>query len=121
MGSLNHVLRRMAKAPGFPAIALTTLALGIGPTTAIFSVIQGVLIKPLPFPHAENLVGVWHVAPGIQGLSGNANCSATMYFTYREENRTFQAFGLWNDDGATVTGLGDPEALRALDFTSGTL
>ncbi|HEY6345274.1 MAG TPA: ABC transporter permease [Bryobacteraceae bacterium] len=121
MGSLNHVLRRMAKAPGFTAVALTTLALGIGATTAIFSVIEGVLIKPLPFPHAENLVGVWHLAPGVKGVSGDLNCSPTMYFTYREENKTFQDFGLWENGGGTVTGLGEPEALPALSVTYGLL
>jgi putative ABC transport system permease protein len=121
MGSLKAVLRRMAKAPGFTAVALTTLALGIGATTAIFSVIEGVLIKPLPFPHAENLVGVWHTAPGVKGFSGDINLSPTMYFTYREENKTFRDFGVWSNGGATVTGLGAPEALPAIFVTYGLL
>jgi hypothetical protein len=121
MGPLKHVLRRLGHAPGFAAIAVLTLALGIGANTAIFSVAESVLIKPLPLPHAESLVGVWHVAPGIKGFPGNINCSPTMYFTYREENRTFQDFGLWNSSGATVTGLAEPEALRAIEVAYGTL
>jgi len=121
MGPLKHVLRRLGHAPGFTAIAVLTLALGIGANTAIFSVAESVLIKPLPLPHAESLVGVWHVAPGIKGFPGNINCSPTMYFTYREENRTFQDFGLWNSSGATVTGLAEPEALRAIEVAYGTL
>jgi putative ABC transport system permease protein len=105
----------------FTAVALVTLALGIGANTAIFSVINGVLIKPLAYPHAEQLIGIWHSAPGITGLAGDINCSPTMYFTYREQNRTFQDFGLWSYDGATVTGMGEPEQVLAMDFTYGTL
>ena len=99
----------------FTSIALITLALGIGATSAIFSVVNGVLIKPLPYPHAQQLVGVWHLAPGIRGIVGDINCSPTMYFTYREENRTFQDFGLWSNDGVSVTGVGEPEQVQALD------
>ena len=105
----------------FTSIALITLALGIGANTAIFSVVNGVLIKPLPYPKAEQLAGVWHSAPGITGFPGDVNCSPTMYFTYREENRTFQGFGVWSLDGGTVTGMGEPEQVLAMDFTYGVL
>src|SRR5208337_2778050 len=89
--------------------------------TAIFSVVNGVLIKPLPYPEAQQLAGVWHLAPGVAGIAGNINCSPTMYFTYREENRTFQDFRLWSYDGATITGTGEPEQVQALDVTYGAL
>src|SRR5208337_4498057 len=89
--------------------------------TAIFSVVNGVLIKPLPYPEAQQLAGVWHLAPGVAGIAGNINCSPTMYFTYREENRTFQEFGVWSLDGGTVTGMGEPEQVLAMDFTYGVL
>jgi putative ABC transport system permease protein len=105
----------------FTLVALVTLALGIGANTAIFSVVNGVLIKPLPYPEAQQLAGVWHVAPGVAGIAGNINCSPTMYFTYREESRTFQDFGLWSNDGVTVTGAGDPEQVQALNVTYGIL
>jgi len=105
----------------FTSVALLTLALGIGANTAIFSVVNGVLIKPLPYPKAERLAGVWHLAPGITGFPGDVDCSPTMYFTYREENRTFQDFGLWSYDGGTLTGMGEPEQVLALDFTYGVL
>ena len=121
MRALQHVFRRLGRAPTFTAIALLTLALGIGANTAIFSVVNGVLIKPLPYPQAQELVSVWQVAPGITSIDGNINCSPSMYFTYREENRTFQEFGLWSSGGASVTGVAEPEQLQALVVTYGTL
>jgi len=121
MSWLRLVFRRLGRAPGFTAIALVTLALGIGANTAIFSVVDGILIKPLPYPNASELVGVWHLAPGVAGINGNINCSPTMYFTYREQNHTFREFGVWNNGGATITGVGEPEALRAINVTYGTL
>src|SRR6185503_2916090 len=114
MRSLQHIFRRLGRAPMFTAIALVTLALGIGANTAIFSVINGVLIKPLPYLQPDSLVGVWHLAPGVPSINGDLSCSPGMYFTYREENQTFQDFGLWGISGATVTGMGDPEMLPAL-------
>jgi putative ABC transport system permease protein len=122
MRSLQQVLRRLARAPLFSAITLVTLALGIGANTAIFSVVNSVMLKPLAYPHSESLVGVWHSAPGIIGTLGESlNCSPTMYFTYREENHSFQDFGLWDSSGASITGIGDPEQVRALTVTYGTL
>jgi len=121
MGPLKHVLRRPAQAPGFSAIAVITLALGIGANTAIFSVVEGVLIKPLAFPKAQELVAVWHLAPGVQGIIGHIESCPTMYFTYREENHTFQDIGIWNSGGTSVTGLAEPEQVRTVNVTYGTL
>ena len=121
MNVLKHVFRRFGMAPMFTAIALVTLALGIGANTAIFSVVNGVLIKPLPFPHSQDLVAVWHGASGMSGVVHELDCSPAMYFTYREENQTFQEFGLWENRTASVTGVGDPEELRGLLVTYGTL
>ena len=61
----RQVFRRLARAPLFTAITLITLAVGIGANTVVFSVVDGVLLKPLPYPHPEQLIGVWHTAPGI--------------------------------------------------------
>jgi predicted permease len=121
MNTLQYIFRRLARTPTFSAIALLTLAIGIGANTAIFSVVNGVLIKPLPYPDSEALAGVWHIAPGIPSINGDVNCSPTMYFTYREQNRTFQDFGLWSGGGASITGLEEPEQVRALYVTNGTL
>src|SRR5207249_8447444 len=79
---------------------------------------------PLAYPHAEELVAVWHKAPGAAGLStisGDLRLSPSMYFTYAERNRTFQAFGLWFAASNTVTGLAEPEQVPTLLITDGTL
>ncbi|HEY6345889.1 MAG TPA: ABC transporter permease [Bryobacteraceae bacterium] len=118
---LRYALRGLRHHPSFTAAALLTLALSIGGNTAIFGVIDGILIRPLPYPHGETLVGVWHTAPGWGALGASTSCSPSMYFTYREENRTFQQFGLWSAGGATVTGIAEPELPRALFVTYGVL
>jgi predicted permease len=121
MTPLRHALRRLGRAPVFTTVALLTLALGIGANSAIFSVINGVLIKPLTYPQSQDLVGVWHVAPGVAGIKGNINCSPTMLFTYREQGHAFQDFGLWTGGGASITGLAEPEQVQAILVTYGTL
>ncbi len=117
----RHALRRFRKNPVFTAAVVLTLALGIGGNTAIFGVIESVLIRPLPYPDAEALVGVWHTAPGMSAGDPRMSCSPSMYFTYRDENRTFQHFGLWRFGVAPVTGAGEPELPRALMVTHGVL
>jgi len=117
----RHALRRLRKAPAFSAAVILTLAISVGANTAIFGVIDSILIRPLPYPGADDIVGLSHTAPGVPAFSGSLGSSASMYFTYREENRTFQQFGLWNSGGATVTGIAEPELPRALFVTYGVL
>ncbi|MGH9404804.1 MAG: ABC transporter permease [Terriglobia bacterium] len=120
MRGLRLVLRRLRRAPGFTAISLLTIALGVGATMAIFSVVDGVLLKPLPYPHADRLVGVWLSAPGIHWKQGPL--SPSDYFIFREQGRAFQDIGLYMDDMPTVkNGRGAPERARALDVTDGVL
>ena len=116
----RHALRRMRKAPAFTAAVIVTLALGIGATTATFGVIDSILIRPLAYPQAEALVSVSHTVAGLPGLA-NAPCSPSMYFTYREENRSFEQFGVWSSSGVRVTGVAEPELPRALFVTYGVL
>ncbi|MGI8960724.1 MAG: ABC transporter permease [Bryobacteraceae bacterium] len=116
---LKHVFRRLGRAPLFTAITLVTLAVGIGSNSAIFSVVRGILLKPLPYPNPDQLVGVWESAPGLGWKDVNA--SPATYFTFREENRTFEDIGLWRGDSLSVTGLTEPEQVDGLDVTDGTL
>ena len=65
LSDLRFAARRLRTNPGFTTVSVLTLALGIGANTAIFSVIEGVLLKPLPYPHSGQIVALWHTAPGI--------------------------------------------------------
>ena len=116
---VKHVLRRLLRSPIFTIVTLATIAIGIGANSAIFSVVNGVLLKPLPYPDAEKLVGVWQSAPGI-GIN-QLQLSFSDYFTFRDENRSFQELGLWNGDSVSITGLGAPEQIQSLDVTVGVL
>ena len=116
---LRQVLRRLGRAPLFTAITLLTLAVGVGANTVIFSVVEGVLLKPLPYPHAEQLIGVWHTAPGI-GFK-ELNMAPSIYFIDREQNTTLQDIGAYDGDALNVTGAGEPEHVTGLDVTDGTL
>lgn len=118
-GHFKHLLRRLAQSPSFAAIVLITLAVGIGANTAIFSVIRGVLLKPLPYPEPDQLVGVWLSAPGLGWK--DVDMSPATYFTFREESRTFQDMGLYRSDSVSVTGIAEPEQVDALEVTDGTL
>src|ERR1700722_17801864 len=116
---VKHVLRRLRRSPMFTAITLVTLATGIGANTAVFSVIEGVLLKPLPYAKPDELVGVWLTAPGI-GIK-DVNASASAYFIFREESRVFQDIGLYSRDSDSVTGLAEPEQVPTLNVTDGIL
>jgi len=116
---LRHILRRLAHAPMFTAIAVATLAIGIGANTAIFSVIEGILLKPLPYSHADELVAVDHTAFGDNIM--HAGMAPFLYFTYREQNRTFEDVGMWDTDSVTVTGLAEPEQVNELEVTDAVL
>jgi predicted permease len=116
---LRHSLRSLLRRPGFTAAAVLTLALGIGATTAIFSVVYSVLLKPLPYPNSEELVRIRHLALSFNEADFSA--SSNMHLTYREESTTFAASGLWAADSATLTERGEAERVRAVRVTDGTL
>src|SRR5688572_18185995 len=122
MTHVRRILRRLLRTPGFTIVAVGTLALGIGANTAIFTVVNNVAIQSLPYPDADELVGIWHTAPGLSGLGDQPlGSSPSMHFTYRDENETFEHIGLWANRGAAVTGVGEPEQVRTLVVTHGTL
>lgn len=116
---LRQTLRRLWHAPMFTLITLITLAAGVGANIAVFSVLEGVLLKPLPYPHPEQLVGVWHTAPGIN--LDEVNMAPSNYFIYREQNRVFESIGVYEGDSVSVTGRDNPEQVHALDVTEGVL
>jgi predicted permease len=116
---VRYSVRQLRRNPGFTAVAIITLALGIGANTAIFSVVNGVLLKPLPYPHPEQLVDVSHSAPAIH--LPRLGMSASMYFVYRDQSRTFADIGLYFNDSVNVTGLAQPERVPTLEVTDGLL
>ncbi|HVH60524.1 MAG TPA: ABC transporter permease [Candidatus Sulfotelmatobacter sp.] len=116
---LRQVVRRLARAPMFTVITLVTLAAGVGANTVVFSVLEGVLLKPLPYPRAEELAGVWLTAPGIH--LKETDLSPSDYFVFREQGRSFEDIGLYAGDSVSVTGIAEPEQVSALLVTDGTL
>jgi predicted permease len=112
---ISHLLRRLRSAPGFAALTLIALWLGIGANTAIFSVLNGVLLKPLPFPDSDRLAGVWLTAPGLK--IPDLNLAPSVYFLLRDESKTLDHIGIWTGDQVTITGLAEPERVEALDVT----
>jgi predicted permease len=118
-GQLWQVARRLGRAPLFTAITLITLAAGVGANTVIFSVLEGVLLRPLPYARPNELVGVWLTAPGLN--IPDLNMSPSTYFILREQGQTFQDVGVYADDSVSVTGASEPEQVAAMDVTDGVL
>ena len=116
---VQFAVRGLLRAPGFTTIIVGTLGLGIGSLAAIFTVVNGVLLEPLPFDDQESLVSVIHTAPGasldVVGLS------TAMALTYREEHRFFEDIGFWTGEQVSVTGRGNPERVTAMRVTAGIL
>jgi predicted permease len=121
---LRHSVRLLRKQPMFSAAALLTLAIGIGANTAVFSVVNSVLLKPLPYPNAEELASLRQTAPGAAGLASFASglrLSPSMYFTYAGHNRAFRSLGIGISGTANVTGLAEPEQVRTFLVSDGVL
>ena len=112
-------LRRLFKSPAFALTAIITVGAAIGANALIFSVVNGIILKPLPYSQPESLVGAWLVAPGV--MPGPLNQSAATYFMFRDSAQSFQDIGLWDNGSATITGRGDPEQVQTLSVTDGTL
>ena len=109
--ALRSTLRGLRKDPGFLAVAVLTLALGIGANTALFTVVEAVLLRPLPYPEPERIVSVWHSAPGL-GLPQFEQSDAT-YLLYRQHNRTLADLGIyWAGTASLVGPAGDLEPER---------
>jgi predicted permease len=124
---LRQAARGLRRNPTFTTAVLLTLALAIGANTAVFSVVNGVLINPLPYPESESLVSVLTLAPGAPNAPGGSGGitdmpeSASMYVTYAENNRTFQSIGVFQAFPLTVAGADGSEQVRGVSATRGVL
>ena len=121
---IRYGLRSLSHSPVFTVVALLTIAIGIAANAAVFSVVNSVLLKPLNYPKAEELVALHQVAPGAEGLADFENgllLSPSMYFTYAERNQTFQSLGVWITGTANVTGMAEPEQVRTVAVSDGVL
>jgi predicted permease len=124
LADLKLVFRRLRKSPGFSITVLLTLAIGIGANTAVFSVLNSVLLKPLPYPEPDRLVQIWLAAPGAGGLSNftkGLQLSPSLYLTFSDHNRNLQSLGVWTSGFANVTGLAQPEEVHTVYVSDGVL
>jgi predicted permease len=122
LADLKFIIRRLRRAPGFTLTVLLTLAIGIGANTAVFTVVNRVLFKPLPYPDSDRIVSLWLNAPGAAGLAEfqkGLPLSASMYFAFSENNKTFQSLGVWTTGKANITGQAQPEEVTVAYVTDG--
>ncbi len=117
---LRIAARELLKSPGFVATALLMLTLGIGATTAIFSVVEGVLLRPLPFPHPEQLMVLADVLQGA-GMGGNGEAGVTIqdFQNYTRDTHSFTNLGAYRGTNFELSGVGDPEMVNATRMSSG--
>ena len=119
---LGRIARRLGRAPLFTAVTLVVLAVGIGATTAIFSLVNSILLEPLPYAHSEDLVDIKVTAPGLR--IPVLTISKGAYFTFEDENRVFQDIGLYDPGinaagrSVSVTGFGEPMRVPALPVSA---
>ncbi len=116
LSELGYVARRLRHNPGFTTACVLVLAVAIGANSAIFSVINGILLKALPYPNPDQLIDLNHTAPGVN--FPDVRPAPFLYFTYREQGRSFQSIGLYASDSHSVTGLAEPEQVQCLDVTA---
>jgi putative ABC transport system permease protein len=110
LADLRYGFRSLLKSPGFTAVAVIALALGIGANTAIFSVVNALLLKPLPYKDAERLVLIWHTYPKLN--LDQASVSAPSYIEYRDMTGSFEQVATATSWSVNLTGVGEPERLQ---------
>ena len=113
---VRYSVRQMRKAPGFAVIAILTLALGIGANTAIFSVVNGVLLNPLPYPQPERLVVLFHDKPNF----ATGSISYPNFLDWQRENQAFEQMAAYRNSGSfALTGTAEPEAVTGEMVSAG--
>ena len=112
---IRYSFRMLAKNPGFAAIAILTLALGIGANTALFSVVNGVLLNPLAYPHSEQLVTVYGKTPGF----ARAPISYLNFLDWQRATRTFSSMALYRNEPYNLTGIGGAELVGGSMISAG--
>jgi len=119
---LRIAVRQLLKSPGFTATAVLMLALGIGATTAIFSIVEGVLLRPLPFTHSERLVVLADILEGADmGGSGEAGVTAPDIRAYTRDTHSFENLGGYSQLNYELSGVGEPAQVNAARLSGGVL
>src|SRR5499427_10796329 len=111
---LRFAMRVLQKAPGFSAVAILTLALGIGADTALFSVVNGVLLNPLPYPHPEELVSLSQKLPPFEQFA----ISYPDFLDWARMNHTFQALAAYRQHNFNLTGSGEAQRVKATQVSA---
>ena len=106
---IRHAARGLARTPGFAIAVVLTLALGIGGDTAIFSVVDQVLLRPLPYPNGDDLVTIYEAG---RVLPGHFSVSPANWLDWQRQSRTFSGFAAWRTAAFTLTGVGEPVRLN---------
>jgi len=118
--NLRIAIRHLRKSPGFTATAVLMLGLGIGATTAIFSIVEGVLLRPLPFPQSERLVSVGDILQGTDfGENGEAGVTVPDIRNYTRNTRSFESLGGYLSTGYELSGIGEPTQVNAARLAGG--
>jgi predicted permease len=110
---LRYTLRQLRKSPGFTLTAVLTLSFGIGATTAIFSIVEGVLLRPLPFPEPDRLLCFGDIPEGVDADGGAPNVTAPAVPIYIRDTRVFSSLGAFRQTGFELSGAGDPAQINA--------
>ncbi len=119
-GDLRIAVRELLKSPGFVAAAVLMLAIGIGATTAIFSIVEGVLLRPLPFPDSGRLMVLSDVIQGVDvGGNGEAGVTVPDIRNYTRDTHSFTSLGGYQGTGFELSGVGDPASVNAARMTAG--
>ncbi len=115
MNTVRFAIRMLLKNPGVSLVAIITLAIGIGANTAIFSVVNGVLLRPLPYRDPERLVALWENVP----THGRWRASPANFFDWKNQNTVFEGMSAYGGSAMTLTGSGDPEQLQGTRVSAG--